>query len=418
MPSNNQPRNACRHVRVAAALGALIAVFLASGCKKKATAPPPPLEVGVSSITQQNVPVTGDWVATLDGFVNAQIQSQVSGYVIRQNYREGSFVRKGQVLFEIDPRPYQATLDEAKGQLAVAIAGLGQSQGQLGQDVAQAQLADINVNRDTPLAKARAIAQSQLDTDTQTLITSKATVKTGHASVESSKANIQAAQASVRSAELNLGYTRVLSLIDGIAGLAAVQMGNLVSPTTVLTTVSQVNPIKAYFPITEQEYLKVASNLKPGKSGDWLQSSASLPLTLILANGLIYPRRGRIVFTDRQVDTTTGTIRVVGAFPNPGNLLRPGQFARISAVTTLRPDALLVPQRAVTQLQDRFEVATVCPDNKVKIVTVSVGERFQSMWVVLSGLNLHDRIITEGTGKVHDGALVTPKPDNSGDLPK
>ena len=336
---------------------------LITACQKKeAAGPMPPMEVGVVSVTEKDVPVTGDWVATLDGFVNAQIQPQVSGYLIRQDYREGSLVRKGQVLFEIDPRPFQASLDQAKAQLAVAHAGLAQAQGQLGQNEAQAKLADINVNRDTPLAQARAIAKSQLDTDTQTKATAQATVKTGQAGIESAQANIQAAEAAVRTAQLNLGFTKVLSLVDGIAGIATVQIGNLVGPTTVLTTVSQVDPIKAYFPISEQEYMHVASNVKPGAPGstkDWLKSSASVPLSLTLADGTVYPKHGKIIFTDRQVDSQTGAIRIVGAFPNPGNILRPGQFGRVGAVTSTYKNALLIPQRAVSELQGRYQVALV-----------------------------------------------------------
>ncbi len=378
----------------------------------------PPMEVGVVAVTQADVPVTGDWVATLDGFVNAQIQPQVSGYLIRQNYREGSYVHKGQVLFEIDPRPFQASLDQAKGQLAVAQAGLAQAQGQLGQSEAQARLADINVNRDTPLAQARAIAKSQLDTDTQTRATAEATVKTGQAGIKSAQANIQSAEAAVRTAQLNLSFTRVLSLIDGVAGIATVQIGNLVSPATILTTVSQVNPIKAYFPISEQEYFHVASNLKPGSSGDWLRASGAAPLTLTLADGTVYPQHGKIIFTDRQVDNQTGTIRVVGAFPNTGNLLRPGQFGRISTVTSLQKNALLVPQRAVSELQGRHQVAVIGAGNKVNITNVNVGSRYKSMWVIESGLKLGEQVITEGTGKVQDGMPVNPKADSSGDLQK
>lgn len=404
---------------LAPTLAALTAAALMSACAtKSAPRPMPPMEVGVVAVTQADVPVTGDWVATLDGFVNAQIQPQVSGYLIRQNYREGSYVHKGQVLFEIDPRPFQASLDQAKGQLAVAQAGLAQAQGQLGQSEAQARLADINVNRDTPLAQARAIAKSQLDTDTQTRATAEATVKTGQAGIKSAQANIQSAEAAVRTAQLNLSFTRVLSLIDGVAGIATVQIGNLVSPATILTTVSQVNPIKAYFPISEQEYFHVASNLKPGSSGDWLRASGAAPLTLTLADGTVYPQHGKIIFTDRQVDNQTGTIRVVGAFPNTGNLLRPGQFGRISTVTSLQKNALLVPQRAVSELQGRHQVAVIGAGNKVNITNVNVGSRYKSMWVIESGLKLGEQVITEGTGKVQDGMPVNPKADSSGDLQK
>jgi membrane fusion protein (multidrug efflux system) len=318
------------------------------GCEQKAAIIPggPPV-VSVVTVLQEDVPLTSDWVASLDGFVNAQIQPQVSGYLIRQNYREGSFVHRDDVLFEIDPRPFQAVLDQSQGQLAQAEGQLAQARGKLAQDQAQLVLAQINVKRDTPLANARAIPHSQLDTEVQTETTAEALLKTDDAGILSAQAAIQSAEANVRAAELNIGFTKVRSLVDGIAGLATVQIGNLVSPTAVLTTVSQVDPIKAYFPISEQEYLAVSD---PGK-GDWLKAAAAVPLQLKLADGSVYPHKGRIVFTDRQVDTSTGTIRVVGTFANPGNILRPGQFGRVMATTGTKRGALLVPQRAVTELQ-------------------------------------------------------------------
>lgn len=360
-------------------------------------APPPP-EVGISTVKSQDITTYGDWVATLDGYVNAQIQPQVSGYLIRQDYREGSFVHKGEVLFEIDPRPFQAVLDQAKGQLA-------QANGQLAQSQAALSLANINVNRDTPLAQAHAIAQSQLDNDTQTLKQQEATVATANAS-------IKAAEASVEQAELNLGFTKVRSLVDGIAGIAATQIGNLVSQTTVLTTVSQVNPIKTYFPISEQEYLQVSQRIKPGAGGDWLAHSSAVPLQLTLSNGEIYHDQGRIVFADRQVDAQTGTIRIVGSFANPGNVLRPGQFGRVRAQTGIERGALLIPQRAVTELQGRYSVALVTEDNKIAIKPVEVGLREGENWIIKSGLKEGDRVVSEGVAKVRDGMPVVPKPDS------
>jgi membrane fusion protein (multidrug efflux system) len=380
----------------------LATLVILSGCGKDAPAAPaqmPPPDVNVVSVTQEDVPVNGSWIGTLDGFTNAQIQPQVTGYVIRQDYREGSLVRKDAVLFEIDPRPFQAALDQAKGQLA-------QAKGQLAQAEAQLALAEINVKRDTPLAKARAIAQSQLDNDVQQHATVEATIETD-------KAAIQTAEAAIETANLNLGFTKVRSLVDGIAGIATIQIGNLVSPTNVLTTVSQVNPIKAYFPISEQEYLQVADRIKPGAGGDWLRNSAAVPLTLTLSNGSEYGKKGRIVFTDRQVDPQTGTIRIVGAFPNPGNVLRPGQFGRVSALTNVLKGALVIPQRAVTELQGRYQVAVVGADNKVSIRDVAVGARFGSNWVIQSGLSAGDRVITEGLAKVRDGAVVNVKPDTA-----
>jgi len=289
------------HMTVLSVFGALL---FGSGCAQKAATPQgfPPPQVGAVTIEQGDVPIYGDWVATLDGFVNANIQPQVSGYLIRQSYREGSFVHKRDVLFEIDPRPFQAVLDQAKGQLA-------QAKGQLGQAQAQLELAKINVRRDTPLVAARAIARSQLDNDIES-------EKQAEAAILANQASIKAAEAAVESAELNLGFTRVRSLISGIAGQATIQIGNLVSPTNVPTAVSQVDPIRAYFPISEQEYLRIADKIKPRV--DLLRFKDPVPLQLTLANNSTYPQQGHILFADRQVDPSTGTIRIVAAFKNPG----------------------------------------------------------------------------------------------------
>jgi membrane fusion protein (multidrug efflux system) len=381
-------------------VGIIALLILLSSCQDKAASsqpPPPPPEVGISTVVAQDVTTYGDWVATLDGYVTAQIQPQVSGYLVRQNYREGSLVQKNQVLFEIDPRPFQAILDQAKGQVA-------QANGQLAQAQASLSLANINVNRDTPLALAHAIAQSQLDNDTQTL-------KQQEAMVATAKAAIQAAEATVEQAELNVGFTKVRSLIDGIAGTAATQIGNLVNQTTVLTTVSQVNPIKAYFPISEQEYLQVSQRIKPGPSGDWLAHSAAVPLQLTLSDNTVYAKPGHIVFADRQVDSQTGTIRIVGAFANPGNLLRPGQFGRVRARTGELQGALMIPQRAVSELQGKYQVAVVTGDNKIQIRAVSVGAREGEAWIITSGLQAGEHVVSEGVGKVREGMPVTPKPD-------
>lgn len=380
--------------------GAVAALVLLSGCGTKAqtNAPPPPPTVGVTTVEQKTVPIYGNWVASLDGYTNANIQPQVSGYLIRQTYREGSYVRKGDVLFEIDPRPFQADLDRAKGQLAQAKGQLGQAQAQLG-------LAQINVKRDTPLAEAHAIAQSQLDNDKQTEAQVQALIK-------ADQAGIEAAEAAVETAQLNLGFTKVRSLLDGISGIAMTQIGNLVSPTTVLTTVSQVNPIKVYFSISEQEYLSLANRLKgEGLDADFLRSTKPVPLQLTLSNGNIYPHRGHILFPDRQVDPQTGTIRIVGAFANPGNVLRPGQFGRIRAMTAFNQNALLVPQRAITELQGRDQIGVVGPDNRVSVRTVEMGDRIGEMWIVNHGLKPGERVVSEGTSKIRDGEVVNPQPD-------
>jgi RND family efflux transporter MFP subunit len=385
------------------ALPFIIGALALPGCSRtsasSATTPPAP-EVLVSTVVQKDVPIYGDWVATLDGYVNANIQPQVSGYLVEQNYREGSLVHKGDILFEIDPRPFQAVLDQARGQVEQARGQLAQAQAQLG-------LATINVKRDTPLAAARAIAQSQLDNDLQAQAQFEAQVKTA-------QANIQTAQAAAEQAELNLGFTQVRSLIDGIAGIATTQIGNLVGPNTVLTAVSQVDPIKVYFSISEQEYLSLATRIRPGGGLDLLDESSRVPLQLTLSNESIYPHAGRIVFADRQVNIQTGTIRIVGAFPNPGNLLRPGQFGRIRAATAIKKGALLVPQRAVSELQGRYQVAVVGPNNRVSIRSVEPGDRVGQMWIVDKGLEKGERVVSEGVAKAREGTMVTPKPDPGG----
>ena len=386
---------------------ALMAGLLMDGCSQKSARAagnqaPPPTDVRVVTVEQRDVPVFGDWIATLDGTVNANIQPQVSGYLIKQDYREGSLVHKGEVLFDIDPRTFQATLDQTLAQVA-------QAEGQLAQAQAQLQLANINVSRDTPLAAARAIAQSQLDTDTQGQAQLQAQIK-------SAEANIQTAKAAVEQARLNVGFTQVRSLVDGIAGIASTQVGSQVNASTVLTSVSQVDPIRAYFSIPEQEYLALAAKAGKGSSsGDFLRENSVLPLQLTLSNDAVYPHQGRIEFADREVNSQTGTIRIVGTFPNPGNVLRPGQYGRIRAMTSLNKSALLVAQRAITELQGRYQAAVVDANNRVMITGVEVGDRVGSMWIIRSGLKAGAHVVSEGTSKVQDGMAVNPKPDNTPD---
>jgi RND family efflux transporter MFP subunit len=370
--------------QIPTALISAVLLLNALGCSTgnvRASAPPPPPVVEVASVTQKDVPVQGEWVGTLEGYVNAQIQPQVSGYLIRQDYREGALVKKGQLLFEIDPRPFQAVLDQAKGQLAQA--------------EAQKANAELNVKRDMPEAEAHAIPQSQLDTDTQSLLGAKAAVEAGQAAVEQ--------------AQLNLGYTRVVSLIDGIAGINTVQVGNLVGPSTVLTAVSQVSPIKVYFPISEQEYLRMADGSGPG-SVDFLTHASRIPLKLTLADGSTYPHPGRIIFADRQVNTQTGTIQIVGEFPNSRNLLRPGQYARIQTPTGNITGALLVPQAAVNQQQGTYQVTVVTSDNRAQLRTVEVGPRVGTLWVITTGLTPGERVAAVGAEKAKEGELVNPTP--------
>ncbi len=377
--------------RVELAVAALfVAGTLASaGCQeqKAASAMPPP-DVVVAPVVQKDVPIYNEWVATLDGFDNAQIQPQVTGYIIAQTYREGSPVKKGQVLFEIDPRPFQAVLDQAKAQLAQAQAQLGKTK--------------LDVDRDTPLAKERAIAQSQLDNDVQANLAAVAAVKSGEAQVEQ--------------AQLNLDFCHVTSLLDGIAGIATVQIGNLVSPTAVLTSVSRVEPIKAYFPISEQTYMKFAKriNARSNYRDDIEGPKDAPPLQLILADGTVYPHQGRILYTDRQVDITTGSIRIASSFPNPENILRPGQFGRIRAATEQVSGALLVPQRAVNELQGTYQLAVVGDGNKVSIRSVKVGDRVGEQWIIQDGVKPGEMVIVEGLQKVRDGAVVKPKEQAAG----
>lgn len=362
-------------------------MVMTTGCKQNQAAPVkmPPMQVGVVSVEQRDVPLYGNWIGNLDGNVNAQIQPQVSGYLIRQDYHEGQHVKKGDVLYEIDPRSFQASLDQAEGQL--------------GQAKAQLMLSQINVKRDTPLVEAHALAKSQLDNDTQQVAQYEALVKTDQAAVDAAK--------------LNLGWTKVRSLVDGIAGLASVQIGNLVNTSTVLTTVSQVNPVRAYFAISEQEYLTLNQSAKEKGASDLLRSGSKIPLELTLADGQKYPLKGTIIFVDRQVDNQTGTIRIAGAFENPSYLLRPGQFAHVSALTGTRHDAIIIPQRAVVDLQGQHQVAVVGPNNIVQIRKVVTGKQVGQDWIVESGLNAGEKIITEGNGKVRDGMPVIPIADNS-----
>lgn len=363
----------------------LLGLLACAGCSHPPAAHASPPVVEVATVIQKDVPIYGNWVGTLQGYVNAQIEPHVSGYLIKQDYREGSYVHKGDPLFEIDPRPFQAALDQAKAQVAEAQAKLG--------------AAAINVKRDIPEAKAHAIPQSQLDNDTQTKL--------------AAQASVQAAEAAVESAQLNLGYTRVRSIVSGIAGIAQVQVGNLVSPGTVLTGVSQVNPIKVYFPITGREYLAVAGRLASG-TVDLLSTATSIPLQITLADGRVYRYSGRILFADRQVDQQTGTIQLVGVLPNPKRELRPGQYARVRALTQTLKNALLVPQSSVTELQGGYQVAVVNADKRVQILNVEVGPTVGPMWVITSGLQPNERVIAEGADKVRNGEQVTPEPYSAG----
>ena len=367
-----------------------------TGCGVKNLAqggPPAAMPVSVVEVDPTDVPLTGEWVGTLDGFVNAQIQPQANGYLIKQDYREGAEVSRDQVLFEIDPRPFQAALDQATGQLEQA-----KSQVLLAQ--AQLDLADINVKRDTPLTEAHAIAQSQLDSDTQQQAQYAAQVK-------SAEASVAAAEAAVANAKLNLGFTQVRSLISGVAGQATTQVGNLVNTQSVLTSVSQLNPIKVYFSISDSEYLALTQRTRQG-GGDLLKNASAIPLTLTLANGEPFGQKGRIAWVDRQMNPQTGSIRIAAAFPNPGNVLRPGQFGRVRAETEMRHNALLIPQIAVIEFQGLHQVFVAGSDGKAHVETVNLGSQIGTSWLVESGIAAGDKVIIDNLQKLREGAPVNP----------
>lgn len=377
-----------RHTNCRLAVGCLLTVVVAlfllippTGCsKKKARAESSPPEVAVAPVIQQDVPLYAEYVATLDGYVNAQVQPQVTGYLLKQDYAEGAVVHKGDVLFKIDPRPFEAALAQTQGQLAQTEAQLGKTK--------------LDVARDTPLAKESAIPQAQLDNDIQ--------------ANAAAQAQVAAARAQVEQAQLNLSFTQVRSLVDGIAGLAKGQIGDLVGPTTLLTTISQVEPIKAYFAISEQEYLKFANRISAVAQGK-RNANGQKTLELILSDGSVYPRRGWLVLADRQVDVKTGTIRIAGAFDNPEHILRPGMFGRVRAVTSVAKGALLVPQRAVVETQGSYSVVVVGPDNKASIRPVKAGERVGQMWIITDGLQPGEQVIAEGMQKAREGEIVQPK---------
>ena len=377
----------------------LICLVLASmvGCTKSTLAgKPQPMDVEVVEVDQKDVPIYGQWIGTLDGFVNANVKAQVTGYLLRQDYKEGSFVKKGQLLFQIDPRPFQAALDQAKAQLA-------QAKAQLINAEANQLKSQLDVERYTPLAKEQAATQQDLDNAVQTNLANQA-------SVETSKAQIQAAEAAVETAQINLDFTRVVSPIDGVAGLAQNQVGDLVSTSSSLpiTTVSTVDPIKVYFTPSEQEYLAFNRQFPTLASRE--AEEKRLPIDLILADGTAYEHEGRIEFANRQVDQNTGTIRIAALFPNPGNILRPGGYGQVRAITKIQSGALLLPQRAVSEVQGSYQVAVLDSGNKVSVRNVKVGDRVGSMWIIADGLKAGERVVAEGVQKAAPGAQVNPKP--------
>lgn len=382
--------------RITAIHLAMVGASLVAGCSSHASGAGPTVpDVEVVHVEQRDVPIFAEWIGTLDGMTNADVRAQVTGYILRQGYQEGAFVKKGQLLFEIDPRPFQAAVDQAKGQLAQAKATLANAEAVQGRT-------QLDVDRYTPLAREQAASQQDMDNAVQNNLAAKATVETV-------KAQIQTDEAALETANINLDFTRLTAPIDGIAGQAQLQVGALVSPTSgPVTSVSTVDPIKVYFTVSEQEYLDFHKRYATQNTLE--AARKNLHLQLILANGTTYVQEGTFYFTDRQVDPTTGAIRVAALFPNPGNILRPGGYGRISATVRTQNDALLVPQRAVSELQGSYQVAVVDGGNKVNIRTIEVGDQVGNQWIVLSGLKPGERVVAEGTQKVREGITVSPKP--------
>lgn len=359
-----------------------LALVLSAGCggkgekdKKDASAPPPPAAVIVSQVEQRDVPVSKEWIGTTDGNVNAEIRPKVDGYLLRRNYPEGSLVRQGQLLFEIDPRQSQAALQQTQADLEQARANLAKAH----QDVVRFQ----------PLVAQKAISQQELDN--------------ALSAERAAKAAMDAREAAVHEARLTSNWARVTSPISGIAGVAQQQVGNLVSPTTVLTTVSQCDPIRVQYPLSETEYLHFQERLQKNSA-----AAREDNLELVLVDGSVFPHKGHVLFAGRQVDVKTGTISMVALFPNPGNELRPGQFAKVRAVMEVKKGAILVPQRAVNELQTGYQVAVVGADDTAEIRTVQPGERVGKMWMIDSGLQPGDRVVVEGFSRVKSGAKVKP----------
>lgn len=354
-------------------------ILLAAGCNRQTpVALPPPPEVQIITVAPTNVPIFEEWIGTLDGYVNAQIHAQVTGYLLTQNYAEGSEVKKGDLLFQIDPRPFQAALDQANAKLE--------------QDKAQLGKTELDVKRYTPLAKEQAISQEELDNAIQANLAAKAQIKADEAAVETT--------------QLNLGFTKITSPVDGLAGISLAQIGDLVGQSSsVLTTVSTINPIKVYFQISEQSYLNFWRHHAAGSGAE-----TNVELQLVFADGSVYPQKGKFFFADRQVNPNTGTLQIVGLFPNPNSILRPGQYGRVRVQTHTLSNALLVPQRAVTELQGTYQVMVVDETNIVHLRYVKVGEQIGPDWVIENGLNPDDRVVVEGIQKVKADRVVNPRP--------
>lgn len=402
-------------------IGVAVSVGCSTSSQGARAAEPPVVEV--VQVEQKDVPIYSEWIGTTDGMVNADIKAQVSGYLLKQDYTEGSVVQKGQLLFEIDPRPFQAVVDQGEGQLAQANGQLAQAKAQLTQAEAQLAVVEANqvrtqldVDRYAPLAKQQAITQQDMDNATQNNVAAKAQVQSAKAQIETAKAQIQGATAAIQAvtatvetAKLNLSFTRLTAPIEGLAGTAQQQVGALVSPAGgPVTTVSTVDPIKVNFTASEQEYLDFHRRYPTQAALE--AARRGLVLELILADGTVYPQRGSFYFADREVSQGTGSIKVVGLFPNHQNLLRPGQYGRVRTSLKTKDAALLIPQRAVTELQGTFQVAVVDSGNKIVIRNVKTSDRVGNDWIIDEGLKPGERVVAEGVQKVRAGMAVNPKP--------
>jgi membrane fusion protein (multidrug efflux system) len=400
-------------------IGIAVAAIACGNCSR--TPQPPQLTVvSVAVPVQKDVPVYSEWIGTTVGFIDAEIHSKITGYLLTQDYKEGAMVKTGDLLFKVDPRPFQAVVDQATAQLNVTNAQLGQAQDDV--NAAQAEIdraqaaqlkTELDVKRYTPLVKDGTVSQQEYDDAVQSNLANIASVAAAKgkfdrskATVDAAKAQIEVARSSLQAAQLNLDYTNVKSPVNGIAGIRVANIGDLVgtSQQQVLTTVSQIDPIFVQFPISEQEYLKLRAFF-------FAREAQQQPgVELILSDGSIYSQKGKIDIVGRQVEVSTGTLRIRAVFPNPGDILRPGQYSRVRAATTIQNNALLLPQRAVEELQGQYQVALVGPDGKIVFRTVKVGERVGSYWVIEQGINRSDRVVIEGLQDIKTGQSVETKP--------
>jgi len=392
---------------IVAILGAIIVNLAVHSGAKASVQPPSSPVVEVATVEQRNIPVYGEWIGTLTGQVNADVKAQVTGYLLTRKYKEGSYVKKGQLLFEIDPRPFQAALDQAKGQLAQAQAQLIQNQAQLATAKAVQLKSQLDVEKYDPLAKADAVSKQDFDNATQTNLANQAQVQAAEAAIGSAKAQIQANKAAVETAAINLNFTRIVSPIDGIVGIAQAQVGDLVNTGSgPLTTVSTLDPIRDYFTVSEQQYLALQKRFSDSEKDHW-------KLQLILADGTTYQQEGQFYFADRQVNQNTGAIQLAALFPNPGNVLRPGQYGKVRAIVRVQQNALLIPQAAVNEQQGSYLVSVVDKDNRVSMRPVQAGQRTDTMWVIDGGLKPGDRVVVEGQQNLRPGMTVQTKPFKS-----